>query len=402
MKVLLLHNNYPAQFKHLLPWLVNAGHDVTFLSLESYGQNYKGVRHSVISRKDGVAEPEHFPGNARFLGKKLEVADLFLGAFKQLKRKSYSPDLVIYHTGWGAGLHLKAMFPNAKLAAYAEWWFRWDAPDFYFEPDSIYNPIINEERLLRERLMNLTVATEIVEADFVWAPTYWQKSQFPIGLQNQMEVIHEGIDLSFFSPTTSSRIVPNDPITYATRGMEPMRGFEHLIPILSKLLESDSSRKVIIGGKDKTHYRPLPKGHQSMKQWAIQSFEKSNLSARVQWPGRLNLPEYRDLLTSSGLHIYFSRPFVASWSLLEAMACGCLLVVSDLALIREFVGNKENSCALLVDHRNHVQSLSLIENLLSDFDYQFELKKRALKAVKAYDVNVCLPRLLKALGVMDC
>ena len=60
----------------------------------------------------------------------------FLGAFRKLKNDGYVPDLIIFHSGWGAGLYLRAVFPKSVLAAYAEWWFRWDADDYFFEPNS--------------------------------------------------------------------------------------------------------------------------------------------------------------------------------------------------------------------------------------------------------------------------
>ena len=48
MRILFLHNNYPAQFKHLLPALVKKGHSIYFLSVEAYGVHIKGVHHAVL------------------------------------------------------------------------------------------------------------------------------------------------------------------------------------------------------------------------------------------------------------------------------------------------------------------------------------------------------------------
>ncbi len=398
LRVLILHQNFPAQFKFLVVWLKKAGHEVTFLSLESHGGKYTGIRHSVISRKANAPEAVRLPGKFKLLGKKLDASEVFLGAFRQLKAKGYYPDVVIFHSGWGAGLHLRGVFPNAILAAYAEWWFKWDADDYFFEPSSIYSPKLTDKSLIPERLLNLTVSQELLEADKVWTPTYWQKSQFPDALQEKMEVFHEGVDTKFFKPKFDFPKVPQASITYATRGMEPMRGFDHLVPILKSLLLFDSSRSAAIGGKDEAKYRPLPKGHPSMGAWAKDIFSKACLEERVLWPGRLPFDEYRDFLTGSGLHIYLTRPFVPSWSLLEAMASGCLLVVSDLPATRELLGEGDAVAGLMIDHQNHGSACDSIEQLLTDLDLQRELRLRARKRAEAYDVSLCLSPLVEFLG----
>ena len=68
----------------------------------------------------------------------------------------------------------------------------------------------------------------------------------------------------------------------------------------------------------------------SWKKWAIKYFKNKGISENIQWVGRLTFHKYVDWLQRSWCHVYLSHPFVPSWSLYEALATGCPLVVSDI------------------------------------------------------------------------
>ena len=69
--------------------------------------------------------------------------------------------------------------------------------------------------------------------------------------------------------------------------------------------------------------------------WARQKLAPWYKRGLVRFVGHLPVKSYARLLKSSHVHCYLTRPFVASWNLLDAMSSGCCLVASDLELVRE-------------------------------------------------------------------
>lgn len=61
--------------------------------------------------------------------------------------------------------------------------------------------------------------------------------------------------------------------------------------------------------------------------------------------------QYRALLRASDVHVYLTAPFVLSWSMLEAMSCGCLLVASDTEPVLEVI--KDGYNGFITDFWNH-------------------------------------------------
>ena len=394
MKILVLHNNYPAQFKFLLPELVKHNHDVVFLSLESHGNRISGVKHFKISAPDNTKTLDwELPYKG--LGKKISVSELYRAAFESLKKDGFYPDITIFHSGWGIGFFLKSVFPSTKSFAYAEWWFQWASEEASFDPSSKYSPSVSLKQQVSQHYLNASQATEICEADFVWTPTHWQKSQFPLSLQSRMSVIHEGVDVRYFSPNPQRFFIKDTfHLTYSSRALEAMRCFDHFVNIISIVLKSDKRTKLTIVGKEKAVYRPLSKNMQSLKSIAVDTFSKVGVSERVKFHSRLNLDDYRGLFQTSDMHFYYSRPFVASWSLLESMSSGCTIVSNSTPMTDEFLSPSSNSVgAFITDCIDHKKSANQILDLINSpalmKQISLDLRNRALK----YDYKMQLAKL---------
>lgn len=381
LKILVLHNNFPAQFKFLLPDLVKKNHEVVFLSVESHGNKIAGVKHFKISTKEQLSLEWKSPYKG--LEKKISVSELFRAAFDSLKQDGFYPEITIFHSGWGIGLYLKSIFPLTRSVAYAEWWFQWQSVEASFDPSSPFSPSSSLKERVSQQLINTLQATEISEADLVWTPTEWQKSQFPLPLQSRMSVIHEGVDTKLFAPKKQRSFKSTTyHITYSSRALEAMRCFDHFSKIIALVLKSDSRLKLTIVGKEKAVYRPLPKNKNSLLTDALERFTTMGVADRVNHYPRLNFDDYRRFMISSDLHFYFSRPFVASWSLLEAMSAGAALISNPTPMTNEFLAPKKGSIgAYMTNCLKHQESAIKIMDLINSprlmSDISLDMRSRA-------------------------
>ena len=352
-KVLILHHNFPAQFRFLSLDLARSGHDVVFLSERNYVGSLPGIRQISVEGTN-MKKLSNLDGQ-------LGCAERFRQAMQRLRDEGWVPDVVISHSGWGCGLDVSWVFPGAKRISYLEWWFRNDSADYDFDPaNPWWNYSIDFRLKLRYR--NLSLALELSEADHVVTPTAWQRSQLPASLQKRCEVIHEGVDTDFFVMNPAWRPKNKLRLTYATRGMEPMRGFPEFVQALPPLLKRFPQLEVVIAGDDRVAYGSRLPDEGSFGRWARSELAPWHETGAVRFVGHLPAETYARLLKSSHVHCYLTRPFVASWSLLDAMASGCCLVASDLELVREMADPK---ATFWVDHRNRLALVRVLERALS-------------------------------------
>ena len=353
-RVLFLHHNFPAQFRFLALHLASQDHDVVFLSEKNAVGDLPGIRQiSICDASDPMVHSN--------LGGQLACSARFREAMFALKGEGWMPDVVLSHSGWGCGLDVGWVFPLARRLVYLEWWFSDAAADYDFKPSDPWWSYSKATRFkLRQR--NLTLAYELSEAHVVVAPTQWQRSQLPSSLQARCRVIHEGVDTDFFVRNPAWQPKKRLRLTYATRGMEPMRGFPEFVEVLPELLKRLPKVEVLIAGEDRIAYGARLPEEGSFGRWAHARLKPMVEQGRVRFMGHLPYQVYARLLKSSHVHCYLTRPFVVSWSLLDAMASGCFIVASDVDAVREVA---HPTATEWVDHRNPSQLLNGLENGLS-------------------------------------
>ena len=89
---------------------------------------------------------------------------------------------------------------------------------------------------------------------------------------------------------------------------------------------------------------------------------------------------YLRLLRRSDAHVYLTVPFVLSWSMLEAMSCGCALVLSDTEPVREFA---DPSAASLIDMASPEAICSAVAETLYNKNQSNLRRRRARGLVEA-------------------
>lgn len=355
MDILFIHGNYPAQFVHLARNLAVEGHRVVFLTNRKDPEAWplEGVevrRYELHRAVSPDIHPYLLTTEEAVLNGQAVLRELL-----RLNDEGFQPRITVVHGGNGLSLFVQHLFANTRLIAYMEWWFLDITSSWLFKDYSF------DDRL-RTTMRNSVILQELEQCDFAVTPTVWQQQQFPKHYQKKICVIFDGVDTSFFRPIQiSDELVLNGTelekpllisassclLTYATRGMEPLRGFPEFMRMLPPLLEALPNLEVVIAGQDRCAYSyqaNRPDG--SWKQALLEELGDRLDVSRVHFTGSLNYGDYMMMLSRTDLHVYFSRSYVTSWGLFQAAACGSPLMVNRDPAINYVLGSDQ---ALWVD-----------------------------------------------------
>lgn len=396
MHILFLHSNFPAQFRHLATVLAqDSNHKVVFGTTRKEG-SLPGVFKALYAPSREVHPQTHH--YVRPLENAVLQGQAVYRLADQLKAQNFIPDVVYAHSGWGPSLFIKDIFPKSKLLCYYEWFYHAHGSDADFDPNE---PLTADDEA-RIRIKNAPILIDLYSCDRGLSPTYWQRQQFPSEFQHKIKVHHDGIDTQFFQPQPGAKLflprinldlreVP-EIVTYVARGMEPYRGFPQLIETVALLQKKRPHCHVVILGENRVAYgRTLPDG----KTYKDVMLEKFPLDlSRVHFTGLLPYPEYLQVLQASSVHLYLTRPFVLSWSMLEALSTGCLIVASDTPPVTEMIQDGVNG--LLVDFFSPQDICDRISEALDNPTQMASLRTRARETIlERYDLAQLLPQHLQ-------
>lgn len=397
---IFIHQNMPAQFLHMVLHLRDEGHRIYFITRNKENRlaNVTKVLYNVS--REAAPQTHHYLTTVE---NDVLHGQAVFRVLDNLKRNGVQPDIIVGHAGWGEALLVKDAFPDVPLLSYFEFYLRARGQDVNFDPE-YPSPI---DRLISIAFRNTTALHTFNACDWGITPTQWQFNTHPSYFHSKMSVIHEGIDTQAIRPnpdasfTTESgkQLRPGQKIvTFVARSLEPYRGFHTFMRAVPEIQRRHPDAEiVIVGSEDDGYGRKLPEGDSYKKRMLAEvSFNPDT----VHFTGRLDTAPFRAVMAISAAHVYLTYPFVLSWSMIESLATGCLVIGSRTAPVEEVIIDRKNG--LLVDFPDPRALADTVCEVLAR-PQQFEHLRHAARetAVARYDLRtVTLPRQLALLNSM--
>ncbi|WP_250265831.1 glycosyltransferase family 4 protein [Rhodovastum atsumiense] len=400
MRILFVHQNFPGQFGHLAQALVKAGHQVLALAIESRGA-VPGIE-IVRYQPDRGSTPNIHRLAVEFETKTIR-GEACARAAAGLRQRGFTPDIIVAHPGWGESLFLKDVWPDVPLLCFLEFYYRLQGADVGFDPEF---PPSGWEGAARVRAKNAHLALTLETMDRGYSPTHWQKAVHPTIHHPKIEVIHDGIDTALLAPDatralklgeTGPTLVPGDEVlTFVARNLEPYRGYHVFMRALPEIQRRRPHAVTLIVGGEGVSYGQAPASGTWKQRFLNEVRDRLDMS-RVFFLGKLPYDDYLTVLRLSRCHIYLTYPFVLSWSMLEAMSTGCLVLGSATPPVQEVIEDGVNG--LLVDFFDTDLIAEKASLALDRFQNLLPLRQAARQTVvDRYDlVSVCLPAQLALL-----
>jgi len=346
MHILYVHKNFPAQFGHVAARLVHdRGYQCTFVT-NLPGGDVSGIRRIHYEPRGGAKASTHY------MARSFENAIAHShGVYEACKAAGeLKPDLIVAHSGFGSTLFLRELY-DCPIINYFEYFYHAHGSDLDFRPQ--FPP--REQDVLRSYARNAMILLDLDNCDTGYCPTHYQRSLFPDNFADKLQVIFDGIDTDLWSPKANQprviqgRAIDQDTriVTYVSRGFEAMRGFDIFMQVAKRIYREEPNTIFVVVGEERTAYGG------DEKHISASSFLKHVLArdeydlSKFAFTGRLPPRQLAEILAMGNLHLYLTVPFVLSWSLFNALSCGCTVVASNTPPVRELI--EHETTGLLAD-----------------------------------------------------
>ena len=408
MHVLYVHQNFPAQFGHIARHLVDKlGWQCSFVS-QTPGGVVGGINKIEYKVGGGATKQNHFC--SRTFENTVWHCDAVYRAMKA--RPDVRPDLIVGHSGFGSTLFLRELYPTVPIVNFFEYYYIPHDPDSDMDFRKDLGWPTSELKYLRSRCRNAMILLDLQTCNAAYTPTEFQRSRFPAEYQGKLETIFDGVDRSIYHgyeetlrPPVSERgirriggvDIPPDKrvVTYVSRGFETMRGFDVFMKTAKKIYQQFPDVVFLVVGSDKVAYggdEEFIGPHKTFKEWTLAQ-DSYDLS-KFHFLGKIPPADLGKLLAATDLHIYLTVPFVLSWSMMDAMSCGAVVLGSSTAPVREMIKDGENG--LMADFFDTDALAAKAVGVLRDPDAARPMGRAAEEMIRArYSLEAVLPRMLQ-------
>lgn len=396
-QVVFMHQTYPAQFGPVSEFLVREhGVDVAFFTEHVSKQVHSGVKHFSYSSMPTRDKDQPYFFSRYF---EQETASMH-GVYNALKASKINPDVLVGHVAFGNMGLLHLEYQNIPRIGFFELFY--DPYGHHSESRPEY-PAPKPNRL-RIPMRN---ATQLVELEYCtkgYSPTQFQRSTYPKHYQDKISILFDGINVDFYKPGTVSgkselkRTWPKGVklVTYVSRGLEAMRGFDIFMEVAHKICQKRDDVHFVVAGNPKTNYGSEMIGIKdaNFKEYVLKqnAYDLSRFHF-LEW---ISEPALRDLYRLSDCHFYWTVPFTLSWSSIQAMSTGCMMVASDTAPVRDAIENQENGLLVSPYDRDAIAE-AILETVDGGRSARYCRKNARETAVTKFSFDKCLPELAEFL-----
>lgn len=407
-QILFVHQNFPGQYRYLSRYYAqhNEWDAIAVGERQCIERQLRVIPKNItlLAYDMPKRSPENISSRLKSFSSYVDRADVLEQLLLRQKHQGLAPDVILAHPGWGEAMYLKEIFPNAKLICFFEYYFSTTDNNIGFDPD--IGSSLNQQ--ISYRMANTTSLISLGAADVGVCPTHWQLSTFPKEYQQNIDVIHDGVDTVNVKPQPCRELTLTDlsgravtlsdndeVVSYSVRNLEPSRGFHRFMRALPSLQKTrPNAYFVVIGGDDKSYSGTHPSG-KCWREILLDEVQDKLDMQRIIFAGKIPYASLLTVFSITRLHIYLTTPFVLSWSLLEAMACEAPILASATPPVEEVVNDGENG--ILFDYFSIEDMVEKANVLLDDADKRSHIGKQARRhIIKHYDLQtICLPQHVK-------
>lgn len=400
LNLLCIEPRFPGRLGATADWLVrHRGYNCWFYCASTDAPEHwpasvgKGLK--VVGYQTGGAAREPAVTWMRYLERGLCHA---YGCWEKLQSQRPRPvDLILGRSvGLGSTLFVPIYFPGVPVVNYFDYFYHAHAHDLADEA----GPNMPVEYFHWRRSANAMDLLDLESGASAWTATRWQRDLYPAEYREGIRVHHDGVNTFRTVPlrrTTRSvagRTLPSDTlvVSYLARNLDRVRGFDRFLELANRLQRRYPSLVcIVLGGRIAQRGLDFQFFNQDYAARALQDNPPHDPD-RFWMLGSVPPEIVAEVLTASDLHVYPSRTFPVSRSLLEAMACGCTILASDTEPVREIVSGGETG--LLASGHDLESWERQACAMLDDVAGHRPLAEAATRMVQEnYSQDVTLPRL---------